>query len=51
MGYLGANAETADEVFDAEGWFHTRDTGARTDDGYVYVTGRIDGDYHSKCIP
>ena len=32
-----------EEVFDAEGWFHTRDAGAVVEDGYLHWTGRLSG--------
>lgn len=30
------------EVFDTDGWYHTKDAGYRDDDGHLYFTGRID---------
>lgn len=30
------------EVFDADGWYHTKDAGYRDDDAHLYFAGRID---------
>jgi len=32
-----------EEVFDVDGWFHTRDAGAIVDGGYLHWTGRLSG--------
>jgi long-chain acyl-CoA synthetase len=39
-GYYGMPDRTA-KAIDAEGWYHTGDTGRIDEDGYVWVTGRI----------
>jgi fatty-acyl-CoA synthase len=32
-----------EDVFDADGWFHTRDAGAIVEGGYLHWTGRLSG--------
>ncbi|MEM7467487.1 MAG: AMP-binding protein [Pseudomonadota bacterium] len=39
MGYYKKPKETADS-YDANGWFHTGDTGLRREDGYIQFLGR-----------
>lgn len=41
-GYVSAEHTTADDLFDAEGWLHTRDMGYLDEDGYLYLVGRKD---------
>jgi long-subunit acyl-CoA synthetase (AMP-forming) len=40
MGYLGQPQKT-DEVIDEDGWLRSGDIGARDNDGFLTVTGRI----------
>ncbi len=40
LGYFN-NKKAIDEVIDQEGWLHTGDLASISDDGYLYITGRI----------
>ena len=40
LGYFN-NQQATDEVIDAEGWLHTGDLASVSDEGYLYITGRI----------
>lgn len=40
LGYY-KNAEATDAVIDKDGWFHTGDLGTMSEDGHLYIRGRI----------
>ncbi len=40
LGYFN-NKQATDEVIDQEGWLHTGDLASISDEGYLYLTGRI----------
>lgn len=40
LGYYG-NRQATQQMIDAEGWLHTGDIVRITDEGYLYITGRI----------
>ncbi len=40
LGYFN-NQQATDEVIDKEGWLHTGDLASVSDEGYLYITGRI----------
>ena len=40
LGYFN-NQQATDEVIDEEGWLHTGDLASISDEGYLYITGRI----------
>jgi len=40
MGYM-KNQEATDETFDKDGYLHSGDVGKISDEGYLYITGRI----------
>jgi long-chain acyl-CoA synthetase len=40
LGYFN-NPQATEEVIDAEGWLHTGDLASISEDGYLYITGRI----------
>ena len=41
MGGYYKNPDATAKAIDAEGWFHTGDLGAFTDDGFLTITGRV----------
>ncbi len=40
LGYYG-NKQATEQMIDTEGWLHTGDIAHITDEGYLYITGRI----------
>ena len=40
LGYYG-NKQATEQMIDTEGWLHTGDIGHITDEGYLFITGRI----------
>lgn len=44
MGYLNEEAKTR-ETFDDDGCLHSGDVGKKDEKGFLYITGRIKGDY------
>ena len=49
MGYLNMKEKTQ-EAIDDEGWLHSGDIGHLDKDGFLFITGRIKGKYHSPRI-
>ena len=49
MGYLHNETKTT-EAIDSEGWLHSGDIGKIDKDGFLFITGRIKGDFLFLCI-
>lgn len=45
MGYLNMEDKTQESI-DDEGWLHSGDIGKHDDKGFLFITGRIKGDFY-----